>query len=190
MIRKDREVVEYLIENRNKTLNIRNIAQGLKLDYRNAHNIVKRLQMENIVALQIMGKSKNIMLKNILTPLLYEAEDRRRQVILKNKNIKTIADYFINLKTKLFVLILFGSYAKRKASVQSDIDLLCIVPNDDIDIQKAAAMLPEKLNVHMNILTEKEFISMKNSKEDTIVSETVKNNIILYGIEAYYGYLQ
>ena len=56
------------------------------------------------------------------------------------------------------------------------------------EIQNIASTLPLKL--HVNIFKETDFKAMENSKETTVGSEAIKNNIILHGIEAYYELLQ
>ena len=51
-------------------------------------------------------------------------------------------------------------------------------------IHHIASLNPLKL--HLNLFKESEFIAMKKSKEFTVGSEAIKNNIILYGTEQYY----
>ena len=88
---------------------------------------------------------------------------------------------------------MFGSYAKKTQTKHSDIDLLFIVPDSEEErmekeIQTITRLLP--LNLHTNIFTETDFKHMKNSKEITVGSEAMKNNIILHGIETYYEMIQ
>jgi hypothetical protein len=70
----------------------------------------------------------------------------------------------------------------------SDIDLMFIVPDvEEImekEINSIIRTLP--LKIHANIFTESEFLAMKNSREITVVSEAMKHNIIIHGIESYY----
>jgi predicted nucleotidyltransferase len=191
MINKDVEVIAYLLNNKEKDINISGTANGLHLDYKSAHNIVKRLEENNVITLYSFGKSSKIHMNLSCNPLLYEAEYKRRQEILKNKDIKTILEYFErNIQSKFCVMLLFGSYVKKKQTKYSDIDLLFIIPDESMEknIQQVASMIPIKL--HINIFTEKEFIAMKNSKQITVGSEAIKNNIILLGIEQYYRLLQ
>lgn len=102
-------------------------------------------------------------------------------------------DSFKGMKSKLFVLLLFGSHAKKTQTKYSDIDLLFIVPDESEDkmekaIQNIAGTLP--LEIHMNIFKESDFKAMKNSKEITVGSEAINNNVILCGIEPYYEMIQ
>ena len=97
------------------------------------------------------------------------------------------------MSTKLFILLVFGSYSKKTHTKHSDIDLMFIVPDAEEgkmekEIYNIASTLPLKL--HLNIFKESEFKAMKNSKETTVGSEAIENNIILHGIESYYEMVQ
>lgn len=190
---KEVEIIQALIENKHKELSISQTAKLLKKDYKNIHNIISRLAKMSLVSLQPFGKSHRIMLCNKLHPLIFEAEYNRSNRLLKDKNIAVMLDYFKKLSSKMYILLVFGSYAKKANTKHSDIDLMFIIPDAAEDrmekeIQSTAKMIP--LNIHVNIFTESEFKAMKNSKETTVGSETIKNNIILHGIELYYEMMQ
>ena len=193
MKRKDVEVLRLLIENKENELSINQVAKLLKKDYRNAHNIVTRISRMQLVRLQSFGRSYKVSLVSKIHPLLFEAEYLRRSDILRNKDIAVMYDSFKGMKSKLFVLLLFGSHAKKTQTKYSDIDLLFIVPDESEDkmekaIQNIAGTLP--LEIHMNIFKESDFKAMKNSKEITVGSEAINNNVILCGIEPYYEMIQ
>ena len=194
MIRNEIKIIIYLFRNKEREINIRQIAQGLKIDYKNVYSLIILLQKKGILTLQRFGKSWKILLNNTPHPLIYGAEYQRKQEILKNKDLLVMLDYFHrHMKTSFYVLLLFGSYAKGTNTKNSDIDLLFIVPNEleekyEQNIQHIASLLPLKL--HLNIFKEKDFLAMKNSKELTVGSEAIKNNILLHGIEEYYELLQ
>src|SRR3989338_616078 len=193
MKRKDVEVLRLLIENKENELSINQVAKLLKKDYRNAHNIVTRLSRMQLVRLQSFGRSYKVSLVSKIHPLLFEAEYLRRSDILRNKDIAVMYDSFKGMKSKLFVLLLFGSHAKKTQTKYSDIDLLFIVPDESEDkmekaIQNIAGTLP--LEIHMNIFKESDFKAMKNSKEITVGSEAINNNVILCDIEPYYEMIQ
>jgi len=189
MIGNETEILRLLIENKNKDLSINSIAKLLKKDYKNAHNVIKRLEKRSLISLIPFGRSYRVTLNNKVHPLIFEAEYERRSELLKNKDIAVMLESFKNLKTKLFVLLVFGSYAKKTSTKRSDIDLLFIIPDAveekiERDIQNIASTLPLKL--HLNIFNEADFNAMKNSKEVTVGSEAMMHNIILHGIESYY----
>jgi|SRR3989344_1283488 len=190
---KEAEIIKLLIENREKELSINQIAKLLKKNYKNAHNVVTRLSKMKVVKLEAFGKSYKVILTSKAHPLIYEAEYLRRQELLKNKDIAVMYDSFRNMRSKLYVLLVFGSYAKKTQTKHSDIDLMFIVPDDaeermEKEIENITGTLP--LKIHVNIFKESDFKAMKNSKETTVGSEAIKNNVILRGIESHYEMIQ
>lgn len=186
---KDSEILQLLLQNKTIDLNISQIATLLKKDYKNIHTAVKRLEEASIVTLQRFGKSYKVKLVNILNTLLFEAEYNRKMELLKNKDLKVMFGYFNGMKTSLYVMLVFGSYAKKTQAKHSDIDLMFIVPDDaeesmEREIKSTAGILP--LPLHVNIFKEKDFRAMSKSREFTVGSEAISHNVILHGVEAYY----
>ena len=187
------EVIKLLLENRETELSINQIAKRWKKDYKSVHNIVTRLAQLKLIQLQLFGKSYRVNLVNKVHPLIFEAEYLRKNKFLKNKDFAVLYDSFKSLRSTFYILLLFGSYAKKKQTKHSDIDLLFIVPDAaeekmEKEIQNIARTLP--LNIHLNIFNETDFKTMKNSKEITVGSEAIKNNIIFHGLEMYYDLIQ
>lgn len=179
-------LIRYLLTHP-EDISIRQLAQGLKMDYKNVHTLVQRLKKTDLVKTENFGQACKIKLNLIPHPLVYQAEYQRREEILKNKNISTVLEYYRrNLKSRFYILLLFGSYAKNTSTKQSDIDLMFILPDkaEEKEFEQVTSMIP--LNIHLSIFTEKEFLAMKNSKEITVGSEAIKNNLLLHGIELYY----
>ncbi len=190
---KEVDIIRLLIENKEKELSINQIAKLLRKDYKNTHNIVSRLSKMSVVKLQVFGKSHRVTLLAQTHPLIFETECQRRKELLKNKDIAIMHDSFNGLRSKLYVLLVFGSYAKKIQTKHSDIDIMFIVPDAaeekiEKEIHSIAATLP--LKIHVNIFKETDFKAMKNSKEITVGSEAIMNNIILHGIEPFYEIIQ
>lgn len=187
---KDAIIIRYLIENKNEELNILKISKELRMDYKNVYSIVKRLEKELLVKLESFGQSSRVKLISQVHPLIFEAEYNRRKELLKDKNLAVMLNDFKNaLKSKCYMLLIFGSYAKKTQTKNSDIDLMFIVPDGkeelfEKDVHRAARSLP--LPIHYLIFSEKQFLDMNNAKESNVGQEALKNNIILYGIETYY----
>ena len=183
------KIIKWLLENKKKA-SIKTLATAIKIDYKNTYEAVKKLTEKKILRTEKFGNTSEVSLVYALSPLLYEAEQIRKQNL--SKNFTLVKDYFIKgLDTKLYVMLLFGSHARGTNTKNSDIDLLFIIPNGssiERDILRVILTIP--LDLHPTIITEKDFLLMKDSKQKTIVSEAIENNIILYGIEAYYEMLQ
>lgn len=193
MINREIEVIKMLIAKRGQDLNIRQLSKELRMDYKNTHNIVKRLATKSILRLERFGKSQKVILINKSSQLMREAEYARQREVLQNKTIAVMLDYFKGISSCFYVLLLFGSYAKGISRKCSDIDLLFIVPNADEgilqkEIHNVARTIP--LDLHIHVFKEEDFKLMMKSKEMTVGSEAASHNIILHGIEQYYEMIQ
>ena len=190
MRNKDAIIIRYLIENKNEELNILKISKELKMNYKNIYSIIKRLEKESLIRLESFGQSSRVKLISQMHPLIFEAEYNRRKELLKNKNLRVMLNDFKNtLKSRYYILLIFGSYAKKTQTKNSDIDLMFIVPdgNEELfekNIHQTARSLP--LPIHTLVFSEKQFLEMANSRESNVGQEALKNNIILYNIETYY----
>jgi len=187
---KDVEIVKHLIEKKNDELNILSVSRAIKMDYKNVHSIIKRLEKEGIVRLEAFGQNRRVRLVQSIHPILFEAEHKRRSELLKDKNLAVMLNEFKKaLKSRLYILLVFGSYAKRSQTKNSDIDLMFIVPDGKEDscekeVNRTARSLP--LQIHPIVFSERQFRDMAEAKTSNVGQEAIKNNIILYGIESYY----
>ncbi len=179
---KEVEVIKVLLENKDKELSINQVSNILKKDYKTVYNIVKRLVKLLIISVQPFGKAHKLTLTNSLHPLIFEAEYERRRNLFKNKNFLILHNRLTTLKFP-FITLLFGSHVKGTQTKHSDIDILAIGGNER-DIQAEINLLPDK--IHLTHVTYENFIYMLKIKEFTVVSEAIKKNIILIGIEEYY----
>ena len=181
------KILKLLIE-KNESFTIREISTGIAADYKITHTAVKRLAKKSLLKEQSIGRSIVITFsKEKFSKEIFEAENERREELLKDKNLKVLLDTLKeNTKTVNLIVLVFGSYAKKAQTKQSDIDLMIIVPDEKYGktIDKAIALLP--LPVHHLIFTEEQFRSMRDAKEGNVVQEAIKRNVILYGIEQYY----
>ena len=181
------EILKYLISHGDEVLNISNIAKGANVDYKNTYNIIKQFQEENIVNLQKFGNSNIVKFKKKMNSLIYEAELQRKNEITKYSSIRLISQEFEKLPFP-FLVLLFGSYAKGTADKHSDIDLLIVAEEEEEKkIWRSLGLFP--YDIHSIFFTFDDFVTMTISKEYTVVSEAVKHNVILHGIEQYYNLL-
>lgn len=183
----ERKILKHFIENK-KPKTIREIAQQIEADYRITYIAIQRLIEKKVLKVQTVGKSCLCRLDEMYYGIeIYEAEDERRGEILRNRNIDQLyKEIMSKVKTSLFILLLFGSYAKGKQTKSSDIDLLFISNESNFEnkISDILSLLP--LKTHVLVFTEEDFTRMKDSKKSSVIQEAMENNVILYGIEAYY----
>jgi predicted nucleotidyltransferase len=117
---------------------------------------------------------------------VYEAEYLRQINLFRSKDFIVLRNRLAELNFA-FVALVFGSYAKGNPNKHSDIDLLTI-GGDQKEIKSVISILPDK--IHLTMVTPTEFNEMARNREFTVVSEAIKNNIILIGIEEYYRLIQ
>jgi len=143
------------------------------------------LENEALIRVTKTGNSKVCEFASKFDSRVFEAEYLRKWAFLKNKDFRVIHNRLAELRFP-FIALLFGSYAKGTANRHSDIDILTI-GGDEKEIRMAISLLPDK--IHLTAIDYENFIHMAKSREFTVVSEALKNNIILIGIEEYYRLL-
>ncbi|MBI1971215.1 nucleotidyltransferase domain-containing protein [Candidatus Woesearchaeota archaeon] len=194
MNRNDDVIVRYLLGKKNEEISILRLSKDLGTDYKTVYSIIKRLEKQNSIRLESFGQSKRIKLTQEATPTIFEAEHNRRKELLKNKNMAVMLhDFKAALSSKCYVLLLFGSYAKKTQTSHSDIDIMFIVPDEkemafEKEVNMAIRSLP--LPIHCLVFSEKQFLEMIHAKESNVGKEALKSNIVLYGIETYYEMIQ
>ena len=154
--------------------------------YQRVYEAIESLVKKNILSLEKKSSLNLISLKisreTILNlAFLEEKEGNKIPNYSKIIEIKEITDYLI---------LVTGSYAKGNYNKKSDLDLVIIAPNKEniVAIQKLVKnitmlFVPE---VHLYVITKKDFIEMLKSKNENYGKEIVKNKIILKNGQIYY----
>ena len=181
----DINILKYLLDNKEKEFTILEISKKTKINYRIAYEQVGKLEKEKLISIKKIGKSNLCKLTNNFNHKIYEAELMRREDLFKNKELRLIRNDLAQLNF-VFVALLFGSQAKGTAKENSDIDILTIGGNEE-EIIKALGLWQDK--IHLTSITEQDFVRMAKSRDFSVVSEAIKNNIILIGTEEYYRLL-
>ncbi|MBI2549520.1 nucleotidyltransferase domain-containing protein [Candidatus Woesearchaeota archaeon] len=95
----------------------------------------------------------------------------------------------ISKQTNFFILIIFGSYAKNKATEKSDLDIAVIVESEQN--KKEIAPLLETVKrreikpIDYHIFTRNEFLEMLTVDYENVGKQIYKNNLIYYGFIEY-----
>ena len=179
------EILKLLISSKEEAFSIRKISQLRGINYKSAYIALKFLAKEKIVDLKKMGNTIICTFNNNFNDLVFRAEFLRREDLFNNKDFLIIHNRLSELKFP-FIALLFGSYAKGTAKKHSDIDILTIGGNEE-EIEKVTSLLPDK--IHLTSVSYESFIRMVKSKDMSVVSEALKKNIPLIGIEEYYRLL-
>ncbi|MBS3151965.1 nucleotidyltransferase domain-containing protein [Candidatus Woesearchaeota archaeon] len=180
------KILKLLISRKEENFTIKKIAENTKINYRIAYETIILLEKEGLISINKSGNSKICKFTNKFNSKVFDAEYERKQELFKNKDFLVIHNRLAELKFS-FIVMLFGSHVKGKANKHSDIDILAIGGNEK-EIRMTLSLFPEKS--HLTYITYEEFIHMERSKEFSVVSEALKNNIVLIGIEEYYRLLK
>lgn len=182
------EILKLLIENKEEIYSIRKIALVRKINYKSAYNAIKALEKQGIVELKNAGNTNLCSFNSTFNDLVFKAEYSRRETLFKKREFPVIYNSLAKLEFP-FITLLFGSHAKGTESKHSDIDLLLISDEDHFKkVQATINIFPQE--IHLTPVDYMGFIRMATSKEFSVVSEAIKKNIILIGIEEYYRLLK
>ncbi len=181
-----KQILRLLIENKEEKISIRQISIKRKINYKTAYQAIDKLQKMNLISVENFGNVKVCRFNNSYSALVYEVEDERRKDILINKNLKIIQEDLLKVG-RPFIALLFGSIIKGGFNKNSDIDILLISERFP-DFEEKVSLIP--LNIHLTTITYEDFKIMLQSKKFSVVSEALKKNVILYGIEDYYRWIE
>jgi len=164
-----------------------------------SNNIVqialKEFRKQDILEIQRVGDIATyfLNLKNNLTKsylnLINDLEVQNNKKLPK-KILSDIQNRIFR-NTEFFILLVFGGYAKNKATEKSDLDIAIIVESE----QSKKEVTPfletikrrEVINIDYHVFTRSEFLEMLESHEENLGKEIYRKNIIYYGAIQYYN---
>jgi predicted nucleotidyltransferase len=180
------KILKFLLENKQKW-SILEIANNLNADYKNTFQAIDKLYPD-LIYKEKKGSMNLIEIKSTPNTIIYSVEEKRKKEFLEeNKKLKLIKEDIEKINYPFFIVLLFGSVAKKTATEKSDIDICIISDNKEKtnELISKLKILPYPIEIQDFKISE--FESMLNKKEGNVAKEIIKNNIILYGIENYYN---
>ena len=167
------EIVGELLKN---DKHIRGIAKNLGTNHMNILRKIKELEKENVLDFRKDGKNKTYSLKKTIEAknYVFSFENYKLNQLLKEYPLLRSAIEKIQKDKRIKLAILFGSYAKRIAKKDSDIDVY-IDTNDKI-IKEDLILINSKLSIKIG----------RYNKTNLLIKEIEKNHVIIKGIETYY----
>jgi predicted nucleotidyltransferase len=161
-----------------------------------SNNIVqlalKEFKKHDLVKTEVTGDvtTYSLNINNNLTlsylNLINDIEIKKRKV---PKEILSEIQRKISKQTNFFILILFGSYAKNKATEKSDLDIAVIVESEQT--KKEITPLLETVKrreikpIDYHVFTRNELLEMLKAESENVGKQIYKNNIIYYGFIEY-----
>lgn len=169
---------------------IRGLSQLLKKDYPNTYNAIHELEKEGFIKIEKVGKSKVCsILLNQKTISLLSFLDEQESFKMNIPNVSQILDY------KEFnedIILITGSYAARKQTKASDIDIVLIVKEKAFEKQKlfeniTSLMVPK---VHALVFSYKDFLDMLLDKKPNLGKEIFNKRLIFRNSTKYYNLIK
>ncbi|MBS3118120.1 nucleotidyltransferase domain-containing protein [Candidatus Woesearchaeota archaeon] len=178
------KLIVFLGKNLTGSYTMHQLSLLLKIPYATFYRMLK--EMHSLLIIQQVGKAKTIQL-NYAHPLIksylaISSDEEKKEFTQINPLIKKIAAE-INTKE---VVVLFGSYARRKETEQSDIDLMIINKKGEKSLSFSKYELLFKKKINPLFITEKEFKLMLKEKEENVGKQVLKNHIILNNPEHFW----
>ena len=175
------------------SLTFRQIKEQSKQKSNNIVQIaIKEFQNQSIIQSKKTGDvtAYNLNLGNNLTlsylNLINEYEIKKTNIPIKviDEIQKRIFKY-----TEFFILIVFGSYAKNKATKKSDLDVAFIVESEaakkEIIPYIETIKRREIISIDYHIFAKAEFLEMLNADIENVGKQVFKSNIVYYGYIPY-----
>ena len=175
------------------SLTFRQIKEQSKQKSNNIVQIaIKEFQNQSIIQSKKTGDvtAYNLNLGNNLTlsylNLINEYEIKKTNIPIKviDEIQKRVFKY-----TEFFILIVFGSYAKNKATKKSDLDVAFIVESEsakkEIIPYIETIKRREIISIDYHIFAKAEFLEMLNADIENVGKQVFKSNIVYYGYIPY-----
>lgn len=186
------KIMEHLIDNEGTAFGIRELARNISTAYYLVQRNVQQLKEKNILLLRKAGKTDIVSLHpQANTTYLIEAEKQKRESFYnKYPHLKvTLQKIVSQAESCFFVLLVFGSYAKRPRK-DSDLDILVIVPDqeqaDQMQNTVSTAARTSTVRIHETIVTEMSYRQMLQRKDLNIALEAKSRHVLIYGEDQYY----
>lgn len=187
----EQKIMEVLLPQPFQVYSIRKISEKIKTSYALTHESIQSLIKKKLIKTKKIGNSLSCQPNLSAEPQLLAISS----LIHSQKFLNKVRFGFVidEIKDKLndmiYIMILFGSYAKGKAKKESDIDLLFVVQNEK-DIEKTrkivkSALSSTRIKVEFEVITTGWLIKMFEEKH-SVGREVLEGSIMLHGAEQYY----
>ncbi len=178
------KIINYLGKNLEQCFTMHELSILLKIPYATFYRTIQT--MKDVLIIKTVGKSKTLLLstKNpiLKSHLIISSDEEKKEFLQKQPILKKIYDE-LNM---IDIVLLFGSYAKKKETEKSDIDLLIVNKdgNKSISFSKYEVLFKKKFNPIF--ITKNEFRQMLKDEEENVGKQALKNHIILNNAEEFW----
>ena len=159
------KILNLFFLNEKEKFYINELAEKIKEDPANVHKKLIELKKEGVLSDEFSGKERYFFL-NTKYPFLKEY----KKIILKRLGFEKILKEKLNKLKGIDSVYIFGSYAKNRLSLESDIDILIVGDFDTLKLQKTLLEIQKLTGREINSieLTKKEFEKRKKKKDELL----------------------
>ncbi|MFH1915741.1 MAG: nucleotidyltransferase domain-containing protein [Nanoarchaeota archaeon] len=180
------KIINFLGKHPEDEFSMHELSHLLHIPYATFYRYVKRMIEQEVLKVRTVGRSKVIKL-NLSHPILKahltsSSFEEMQEFIRSQPLIRKIVR---ELKTG-GIILLFGSYAKRKQTEKSDIDILIINKDGKKSVSFSKYELLFKKEINPIFVTKKEFKRMLKDKEENVAKQALKDHIILHDPEGFW----
>ncbi len=160
-----KKVLNLFFLNEKERFYINELAGKIKEDPANVHKKLLELKKEGILSDEFSGKERYFFL-NPKYPFLKEY----KKIVLKGLGFERILKEKLKKIKGIESVYIFGSYAKNRLSLESDIDILIVGDFDTLKVQKVILEIQKLTGREINSieLTKKEFAKREKEKDELI----------------------
>lgn len=158
-----RKILNLFFLNEKESFYVNELARKIGEDVANVHKKLLELKKEGILSDEFRGKERFFFL-NKKYPFLKEY----KKIVLKGLGFEKILQEKLKKIKGVESVFIFGSYAKDKLSLESDIDLLIIGEPDTVELQKALLEIQKLTNREINSIqiSKREFEKRMKQKDE------------------------
>ena len=152
----------------------------IALDTFQRSNLIRSKKIGNVFTYKLnLDNNLTLAYLNLINQLFLEKSKLPHDILAKIQGK-------VQKKTEFFILLIFGSYAKKKATRQSDLDIAIITDTDKKELVPSLESIRrrELLNIDSHIFTRKDFLQMLEQEMENVGKQIYKNSI------PYYGYIE
>jgi len=187
----EQKIMEVMLPQIYKAYSVRALSKLIGSSYALTYDSAMSLKSKKMIKAEKMGNTLACTLNLSADPQMLAISSLTYSKNLLDKSpFGFIIDEIKNkLTNMIYIIALFGSYAKGSSTKKSDIDLLFVVQNES-DIEKIksnvnSVLSSTNLKVEFDVVAVEWLVEMFSEK-NTVGREILEASVILHGAEQYY----
>lgn len=161
-----------------QSTHVRDLSKQTGIPHATVSRMLKGLGERNVVDFEVRGKNKVVKLRRNIEALnaVKMAEGYKLEKLIRMYPEMGVIIEEVLKRTKANLVVIFGSYAKFNAKLDSDIDLF--VETQDRAVKKELEKINSRISVKIGRL--------RNKLSEPLVKEIIKDHVIVRGVDVFY----